>query len=136
MELKKILDLFFSVKSQIDFFWNFYVGIVIVLAGWLISTKRALTKSLKFLITGGYLLFAFMNVLGLIRAYKTVEAIRLDIKNLLVEKGDLVNLRGVIEGYSYGHGPQGTIAIHIIMAILVFYAVWKFRLDEPSEVSK
>src|SRR6266496_169063 len=53
MSIKEIADLLFAARERIDFYWNFYVVVVIAVIGWLVSFKKTLTLSMKLLVSVG-----------------------------------------------------------------------------------
>lgn len=79
MNEKDVADLFINATEKIGFYWNFYVVMLTALIGWLVSTKTALSTSLKSLITVGYLVFVAMNIVGLYGSYTFAEALRNDL---------------------------------------------------------
>lgn len=38
METKDVADLFITATDKIEFYWNFYVVMLLALTGWLVST--------------------------------------------------------------------------------------------------
>jgi len=59
MDVKDTVDLFVTAINKVEFYWNFYVVMLIALIGRLMSTRRPLTLLLKSLITMGYVLFGY-----------------------------------------------------------------------------
>lgn len=51
MSIKDVVDLLFAARERIDFYWNFYVVVVIAVVGWILTRKTTLTTSAKVLVT-------------------------------------------------------------------------------------
>ena len=79
MDASETAKLFTYALDKIQFYWNFYVGTILVLIGWLISTKASVSNATKALVVTGYLVFAAMNVFGLWGAYGLAEALKDDL---------------------------------------------------------
>jgi hypothetical protein len=46
MTIKEVADLLFAARERIDFYWNFYVVVVIAVIGWIVSLKKTLSLSI------------------------------------------------------------------------------------------
>ena len=57
--LKDVAQLFITATARVEFYWNFYVVMLLALIGWMFSTKKPITAHLKLLITAGYIVFVF-----------------------------------------------------------------------------
>jgi hypothetical protein len=44
MSIKDAIDLLFAARERIDFYWNFYVVVVIAVVGWIVTRKEPLTR--------------------------------------------------------------------------------------------
>src|SRR5688572_18638788 len=56
MSIKDAIDLLFAARERIDFYWNFYVVVVIAVVGWIVTRKEPLTRSTRILVTAAYLI--------------------------------------------------------------------------------
>ncbi len=131
MELKDIADLFIAATGKVEFYWNFYTVTLLALIGWFASIKKGIALRLKLLITVGYLLFVFMNLIGLLSSYTFAEALRLDLLSASkTMPGTLENARAVLSQRSLESQKTFAIFIHAILAISVLYVVWFGRLGE------
>lgn len=128
MQIKDVADLFIMAINKVEFYWNFYVVMLIALIGWLISTKNPLSTSLKFLITAGYALFAMMNIVGLYSSYTLAEALRNDLLEMEGAKA-LVHVYGVFQSLSFIQQRTAVFWIHIIVGLAVLSAVWLGRFE-------
>src|SRR5438034_9878262 len=63
--LKDVAQLFITATARVEFYWNFYVVMLLGLIGWMFSTKKPITAHLKLLITAGYIVFVCMYLLVL-----------------------------------------------------------------------
>ena len=76
MSIRDVADLLFAARERVDFYWNFYVVVVIAVIGWLVSLKKTLTRSMKLLVSVAYVIAAVMNYVGLYGSYTFAEALR------------------------------------------------------------
>ncbi|EKU96792.1 hypothetical protein Lepto7375DRAFT_0706 [Leptolyngbya sp. PCC 7375] len=134
MELKDIAELLITMTGKVEFYWDFFTIMVLALIGWVVSTNKVFTRRLKFLIAVGYLIFAFMNLLGLWSSYSFAEALRLDLLSVAQTTPDtLKNTQVVLSQWSFGSQKIFAIFIHFILAILVLSVVWSGRFSIPRE---
>ena len=131
MEIKDIADLFIASTGKIEFYWNFYTVTLLVLIGWLISTKKTLRPGLKSLITAGYLVFALMNVLGLWGSYTFAEALRQDLLIAAQSAPDsLKNAQAILAKSSFSEQKVAVLIIHGVLGVIVLCVIWFGRLGE------
>lgn len=52
MSINYAIDLLFAARERIDFYWNFYVVVVIAIVGWIVTRKEPLTRSTRILVAG------------------------------------------------------------------------------------
>ncbi len=131
MAAEDVADLFITATDKIEFYWNFYVVMLIALIGWLVSTKRPLSISLKLLITVGYLVFVSMNILGLYRSYTFAEALRIDLLAMEGAKA-LANTYDVLQSHSFIRQRTATFWIHSIVGLAVLLVVWLGRFGDKT----
>ena len=105
LPIKDIADLFVTATGRIEWYWNFYVVMVIALVGWLVSKDNPLTHQLKVTITIGYVVFVLMNLYGLWGSYTFTEALRMDLLAAANDQNQLQHARAVLTQHSFGHGP-------------------------------
>jgi len=131
MDLKDVVGLFVTATAKIEFYWNFYVVMLIALIGWLVSAKKPLSASLKSLITVGYVVFIAMNVLGLYGSYTFAEALRTDL--LTMEGANaLRQTHKVLQTHSYLQQRTAMFWIHAIVGVAILLAVWLGRFGEKD----
>lgn len=134
METKDIADLFIAATAKIEFYWNFYTVTLLVLIGWLISSKKPLSTGFKWLITLGYLVFAWMNILGLWGAYTFAEALRQDLLIAAHLAPDtLKNTQAILADSTFSRQKLAVLVIHGILALLVLGIIWFARLGEAKQ---
>ena len=106
---------------------------LLALIGWLISTKKYLGHGLKSLITVGYLVFAFMNIMGLWGSYTFAEAIRQDLLIAATAAPDtLQNAQAVLAKWSFVNQRTLALMIHVILGMFVLCVIWFGRFGEPD----
>ncbi|HEX7004991.1 MAG TPA: hypothetical protein VF168_12470 [Trueperaceae bacterium] len=124
--MKEVAELLLAARGRIDFYWNFYLAVVVAVVGWLLSRKSALTMSTKVLVTVVYLVAASMNLMGLVASYALAEALREDL--LTIESThQLANTRLLLEEYSYLPQRSVALAVHLLVAAMILYIVWSGR---------
>jgi hypothetical protein len=129
MTLNDVVDLLFASRERIDFYWNFYVVVVVAMIGWLISLKKPLNLSMKVLVTVAYLIAASMNLAGLYGSYTFAEALRTDVLRM-ASTAPLPDTRHILERHSYLAQRTVAIIVHVVMGALILFAVWFARLSE------
>jgi hypothetical protein len=129
--IKEVADLLFAARERIDFYWNFYVVVVIAVIGWLVSLKKTLTRSMKVLVSVAYLIAAVMNYLGLYSSYTFAEALRTDLLRM-VATGSLTDTRFILEQHSYLAQRLGAFWIHFVVAATILLVIWFGRFSESE----
>ena len=131
MNIKDVADLLFAARERIDFYWNFYVVVVIAIIGWLVSYKKTLTPAMKLLVSVAYLIAAVLNYLGLYGSYTIAEALRTDLLRM-VATTPLTDTHVFLEQHSYL--PQRLVAfgVHLALGAAILSVVWFARLSEPE----
>ena len=133
MDTKEIADSFITAAGKIEFYWNFYAITLIALIGWLVSTKKVLGPRLKLLISVGYLVFVFMNIMGLSSSYTFAEALRQDLLvSVKAAPETLKNAQAVLSEKSFENQKALATAIHAILGAFVFSVIWFGRLGEMA----
>jgi hypothetical protein len=67
MSIKDAIDLLFAARERIDFYWNFYVVVVVAVVGWIVTRKERLSRSGKVLVSVAYVVAAVTNLAGIVR---------------------------------------------------------------------
>lgn len=133
LSLRDMADLLFAARERIDFYWNFYVIVVIAVIGWLLTKKKALTLPVKVLVTLVFLVAASMNLLGLYGAYAIAEALRVDLLRASIA-APLTETRLVLESHSYLAHRAAALWTHIGVALVIVLTVWfANRFDQRSQ---
>jgi uncharacterized protein involved in cysteine biosynthesis len=90
-----------------------------------VSTNKALVLRLKLLITAGYLVFVFMNLIGLWGSYTFAEALRQDLLAAAKMNPDILkHAQLVLSERSFECQKMLAIVIHAILGGLVLFVVW------------
>jgi hypothetical protein len=132
--IKDVADLLFALRERIDFYWNFYVVVVIAVIGWLVSLKKRLTLSMKVLVSVAYLIAAVMNFLGLYSSYAFAEALRTDLLRMIATT-PLTDTRLILEQHSYLAQRQAAFWTHLVIGVTILLVVWFARVSEPEGVA-
>jgi hypothetical protein len=134
MTIRDVADLLFAARGRIDFYWNFYVVVVIAVIGWLVSLKRTLTLSMKLLVSIAYVIAAAMNLLGLYSSYTLAEALRTDLLRMAATT-PLTDTLLVLEGHSYLTQRLVAFWIHLAVGATILLVVWFARFSEPGSAA-
>jgi hypothetical protein len=130
--IKEVADLLFAARERIDFYWNFYVVVVIAIIGWLVSLKKTLTLSMKVLVSVAYLIAAVMNYLGLYGSYAFAEALRTDLLRMVSAAPPLTDTRLMLEQHSYLTQRLTAFWIHLIVGATILLVIWFARFSESE----
>ena len=129
--IKEVADLLFAARERIDFYWNFYVVVVIAVIGWLVSINKTLTRSMKVLVSVAFLIAAVMNFLGLYSAYTFAEALRTDLLRMAATS-PLTDTRLILEQHSYLAQRLTAFWIHLTVGATILLVIWFARFSEPE----
>ena len=132
--IKEVADLLFAARERVDFYWNFYVVVVIAVIGWLVSLKKRLTLSMKVLVSVAYLIAAAMNYLGLYNSYTFAEALRTDLLRM-IDTASLTDTRLILEQHSYLAQRLGAFWTHLAVGATILLVVWFARFSESEAVA-
>lgn len=135
MEVKDCAQLFIAAIARIDFYWNFYVVMLLAFNGWMFSTRNPFTPRLKQLITVGYLVFVGMTLIGLWSSYTIAEALRTDILALAeLRPAELQSTRAVLARHSFVMQRSMAVVVHSVLASIVLSLVWFGPRGEGTSV--
>ncbi len=145
MELKDVAQLFVTATARVEFYWNFYVVMLLALVGWMFASKKPFTTHLKLLITTGYIIFVCMNLIGLWGSYTFAEALREDLldiaglkpgdlKNTLasLKPGQLKNTLAILSEHSFLEQRSTALVIHMVLGAVVLLVVWFGRFEDKT----
>ena len=136
MGTKDVADLFLAALGKIEFYWNFYVIMVLALTGWLVSAKRSFSIPVKGLLTVGYGLFAIMNVIGLWGSYTFAEALRLDLIAAAANQANVLeNTIEVVAHKSFTDQRSLAVVIHLVFGTAVLCIIW-FRRPRATHANE
>jgi hypothetical protein len=123
MSMKEAIDLLFAARERIDFYWNFYIVVVVAVIGWIVTRKEPLTRPTKILVTVAYLIASITNLVGLFGAYALAEALRTDILRMTAGS-QLISTRLVLDEHSYGSQRIWALAVHVAVGASLLLVVW------------
>lgn len=123
ISIKDAIDLLFAARERIDFYWNFYVVVVVAVVGWIVTRKDPLRLSTRILVTVAYAIAAVTNVVGLYGAYSFAEALRRDL--LRITAGSpLTDTRLLLAEHSYVSQRVSAFAVHLAVGATILLVVW------------
>jgi hypothetical protein len=123
MSIKEIIDLLFAARERIDFYWNFYVVVVIAVVGWIVTRKERLTRSTRILVSIAYVIASITNLVGLYGSYTFAEALRRDLLRL-TEGSPLTDTRLVLAQHSYTSQRFWAFVVHLGVGVSLLLVVW------------
>jgi hypothetical protein len=123
MSIKEIIDLLFAARERIDFYWNFYVVVVVAVVGWIVTRKERLTRSTRVLVTVAYVIASATNLVGLYGSYTFAEALRQDLLRL-TSGSPLTSTRAVLVEHSYASQRFWAFVVHVGVGASLLVAVW------------
>jgi len=129
--VNEVAELLFSARARIDFYWNFYVVVVVAVVGWLLSNKKTLTTSMKSVVSVVFVIAAAVNLIGLQGAYDFAEALRSDLLRMSATS-PLTDTRLLLEQHSYDSHRLAALWIHLAVGATVLSAVWFARLGDTE----
>lgn len=131
MSIKEVADLLFAARERIDYYWSFYILVVVAVIGWLVSLKKTLTKPMKILVTLAFLIAAATNLAGLYSSYALAEALRTDLLRMAAT-APLPDTRGILEQHSYLPQRIVAILIHLVVGVPMLIVVWLAKFSESD----
>ena len=123
MSIKDEIDLLFSARERIDFYWNFYVVVVIAVVGWIVTRKEPLTLSTRVLVTVAYLIADATNLVGLYGSYAFAEALRTDLLRMTAGS-PLTETRILLDRHSYISQRLWAFVVHAGVGATILLVVW------------
>jgi hypothetical protein len=123
MSIKDAIDLLFAARERIDFYWNFYVVVVIAVVGWIVTRKEPLTRSTKILVTVAYLIAAATNLVGLYGSYAFAEALRTDLLKMTAGS-PLSDTRVLLDQHSYVSQRLSAFGVHLGVGAAILLVLW------------
>ena len=133
MSIKDAIDLLFAARERIDFYWNFYVVVVVAVVGWIVTRKERLSRSGKVLVSVAYVVAAVTNLAGLYAAYTLAEALRTDLLRLTLGS-PLTDTRLVLAQHSYLSQRTGAFLVHSVVGVTILLVVWRTnRLADTNQ---
>jgi uncharacterized membrane protein len=123
MSIKEAIDLLFAARERIDFYWNFYVVVVVAVVGWIVTRKEPLTLSTRILVTVAYLIAATTNIVGLYGSYTFAEALRGDLLRMTAGS-PLTGTRLALSQHSYITQRSWAFVVHIGVGATILLVVW------------
>jgi hypothetical protein len=124
MSIKDAVDLLFASRERIDFYWNFYVVVVVAVIGWIVTRKEPLTTSTRILVSVAYIIAAVTNLLGLYASYTVSEALRTDVLRMTAGS-PLTDTRIILAQHSYLSQRIGALLVHAAVGATILLVLWR-----------
>ena len=124
MSIKDAIDLLFAARERVDFYWNFYVVVVVAVVGWIVTRKETLTTSAKALVTVAYVVAAVTNLAGLYASYSVAEALRTDLLRMTVGS-PLADTRVILAQHSYLSQRTASFVVHAVVGAAILLILWR-----------
>lgn len=132
MSIKDAIDLLFAARERIDFYWNFYVVVVVAVVGWIVTRKEILSRPGKILVSVAYVVAAVTNLAGLYASYTLAESLRNDILRMTVGS-PLTDTRILLAQHSYLSQRMIAFVVHAAVGATILIVVWRAnRLRDTS----
>ena len=129
MEFQEALDLVFKLGGEIDFLWNSYIVVNVVIIGWLLSIKERANLKRKTIATIVYLIFISINLRALINTYAFLDVATEELKSIAHTMTFSTDaFREIIQHQSYNDRVRLTWVIHLIADSLMVFAIWYDKL--------
>ena len=123
MSIKDAIDLLFAARERIDFYWNFYVVVVIAVVGWIVTRKEPLTRSTRILITVAFVIVAATNLVGLYGSYSFAEALRGDLLRMTAGSS-FTDTRLLLSQHSYSTQRLWAFVVHAAVGATLLLVIW------------
>ena len=126
------LDLAFKLHDQILNFWNFFIAFTTILVSWVFSRERKWSHSKRLIITIAFILFAILNLTGLIPSHKTLEIIINELNNsepTVLEMNS--KMLHSMTNYLTRRFWELSILLHIIIDSFMIYTIYIISSKEP-----
>jgi hypothetical protein len=135
MDVKEMVDLFLQLNDKAVVLWNFYLVVLIAVAGWLVSSKSDLSVQLKILVTLGLLLFGVMSIRSLGNYLGFLEAIQQELLARL-DPGEFPHLYGRFGGLSFSQSFWIGVVVHVCLDAVLLVAIWSPRARRALRMRK
>src|SRR5688500_2322115 len=132
MSIKDAIDLLFAARERIDFYWNFYVVVVVAVVGWIVTRKERLSRCGKVLVSVGYGSGRVTNLAGLYASYTLAEALRTDVLRMSLGS-PLTETRVILARHSYLSQRAGAFLVHAVVGATILLVVW--RANRPPDTN-
>ncbi len=114
MEFDKLIDIVFKIDDTINFLWNLYIGVGVVLLGWLFRAQIKWQLRKRITVSLAFIIVAFMNASALLDNY-SLKKITLDELRQKPEFSQSPFLQAFAK--NTGVGEIGVISIHLVCGL-------------------
>ena len=130
MEFDKLIDIVFKIDDTINFLWNLYIGVGVVLLGWLFRAQIKWQLSKRITVSLAYIIIAFMNASALLDNY-SLKKITLDELRQKPEFSQSPFLQAFAK--NTGVGEIGVISIHLVAGLGILIMLWFYTRRKEKD---
>lgn len=125
MELSELTSIIFTLQDRVNFYWNLYIGGLIVIAGWVIANDKPLSRKLKLAIITAFVLFMVINWRSLVSSYLLLDAFTEEFKlNITTQTFRNQVLFPLIQKIHFRKGAWIATLIHLLLDGGTIYFIW------------
>lgn len=126
MVAKDYADLFFSIRQNVYFYWNFFIIVSIAAIGWITSWQIPPILITKLSLSLGILTITIICLMSQLLNYSLVEAARKDWVEIgKIEEND-GHLIKKIRSLSYVRHKVLIWGVHLLLGLGIFCYIWFF----------
>ena len=114
MDFDKLIDIVFKIDDTINFLWNLYLGVCVVLLGWVFGAKVKWPLVKRITVSMAFILADLMNVTAQLDNY-SLKKITLDELRQKPEFSQSPFLQAFAK--NTGVGEIGVISIHLVCGL-------------------
>ena len=130
MESDKLIDIVFKIDSTINFLWNLYIGVGVVLLGWLFRAQIKWQLRKRITVSLAFIIVAFMNASALLDNY-SLKKITLDELRQKPEFSQSPFLQAFAK--NTGVGEIGVISIHLVAGLGILITLWFYTRRKEKD---
>jgi len=133
-DVKPLIDIAFNLTTYLNQFWNYFLVFSGVVIGWRFSAKEQWERPHKWIVTGVYTLFAFLNGWALWVIYDWLQKVVLDVNSAASKlSSQYPHIKEVMGQSSVVGGKSAAAIIYLGGYSLVLFCVWKVKYEKKPE---
>ncbi len=132
MEFDKLIDIVFKIDDTINFLWNLYLGVCVVLLGWVFGAKVKWPLVKRITVSMTFILADLMNVTAQLDNY-SLKTITLEELRQKPEFSESPFLQAFAK--NIGVGETGVVLIHVTVGLVLLGMIWIYTGRKAKEES-